>query len=247
MSSFDSFDRPPNAGMGEDPSGPAAALDAARAGDFRLEIGEVAAEAWSLLTGSKRVILVGVLLTLMISAVANGVSTSLEESESGSAMLLSFGVALAGGFVSYVINAGLILFAIKRAAGDPSASFDDLFACFPIFWKIVGLNVLQAVLILVGLFLFVLPGIYLMVAYLMALPLVAERGLGIWEALETSRQALTHCWFRMLGMSLLLGLVVAVGGVLTAGIALIWLLPFMGLCFGVAYREIFGYSGSGPR
>ncbi|MEZ4291022.1 MAG: hypothetical protein R3E53_11035 [Myxococcota bacterium] len=78
--------------------------------------------------------------------------------------------------------------------------------------------------------LLIVPGVYLAIAYQMAMPLVIERGLGLWDALETSRKAITHCWFRYL-----LVLLVAVAGLGAElldrpfGIGAIWALPFFTL------------------
>lgn len=46
----------------------------------------------------------------------------------------------------------------------------------------------------------VVPGIYLHVAWLLSLPLVADRGLGFWDALETSRRVATQQWFKMFAL-----------------------------------------------
>jgi len=50
---------------------------------------------------------------------------------------------------------------------------------------------------------FCLPGIYLQIAWLFSLPLVADRGLGFWDALETSRRAATRHWFKLFALFLL--------------------------------------------
>jgi hypothetical protein len=48
-----------------------------------------------------------------------------------------------------------------------------------------------------------IPGLYLQIAWLFSLPLVADRGLGFWEALETSRRAATRHWFKLFALFLL--------------------------------------------
>jgi hypothetical protein len=50
---------------------------------------------------------------------------------------------------------------------------------------------------------FVLPGIYLQIAWLFALPLVADKGFNLWPALSVSRQVITRVWFKMFGLFLL--------------------------------------------
>ncbi len=48
----------------------------------------------------------------------------------------------------------------------------------------------------------VLPGVYLHIAWLFGIPLVADRGLTFWQGLETSRRVITRQWFKFLGLFL---------------------------------------------
>ena len=54
-----------------------------------------------------------------------------------------------------------------------------------------------------GLLLCCLPGIYLQVAWLFSLPLVADRGMGFWDAMELSRRAVTRHWFKIFALCIL--------------------------------------------
>lgn len=240
MASDDSFYRPPESDLERAPETRSGSIESAIAGDFALEIGSVVSEAWSLLKGTKRVILLGYAISYLVTGLANAAQVAIDGPEPDGISAFGFLVSFGGTIAVWPITAGIMVFAVKRASGDRTTSFEELFAYYPIFMPIVALFILQIVLTMLGFILLVLPGIYLSVAYFMALPLLAERKLGIWEALETSRKALTRCWFRILGLAVLIGLAILVGGVLSLGIGLIWLIPFGTLCFGVAYREIFG-------
>src|SRR6185436_15394437 len=48
-----------------------------------------------------------------------------------------------------------------------------------------------------------LPGIYLQVAWLFSLPLVADRRMGFWDAMELSRRAATRHWFKVFALCIL--------------------------------------------
>ena len=104
------------------------------------------------------------------------------------------------------------------------------------------LTMLSGILVVLGMFLFLLPGIYLLISYSLALPLKAERGLGIWDCLETSRKAITTAWFKFFAFNVSLGLLVLIGSALSLGIGLIWLIPFWALSIGILYRQVFGYE-----
>ena len=60
--------------------------------------------------------------------------------------------------------------------------------------------------------------------------------------METSRKSLTHKWFRIFGLYLVVGLIVAVSA-LPLGIPLIWTFPWALMVMGVLYRRIFGAAG----
>lgn len=61
-------------------------------------------------------------------------------------------------------------------------------------------GMLSLILIQLGTIACVLPGIYLLIAWVFSLPLVADRGLGFWGALETSRRAATRHWFKIFAL-----------------------------------------------
>ena len=82
-------------------------------------------------------------------------------------------------------------------------------------------------------------GLYLSVAYMLALPLVAERGLTPWQALETSRKAISRHWFKVFGLLLVLSLLMLVS-MIPLFIGLIWTGPLFVVSMGILYRTIFG-------
>ncbi len=49
----------------------------------------------------------------------------------------------------------------------------------------------------------IVPGIYLFVAWLFSLPLVADRGLEFWSAMELSRRTVTRVWFQVFALFVL--------------------------------------------
>ena len=61
----------------------------------------------------------------------------------------------------------------------------------------------MTLMIIIGFILLVIPGIYLSFAYMFSLPLMIEKDLTAWQALEVSRKAVTRIWFRATGFLLL--------------------------------------------
>ena len=228
----------------------------------RFAIGEIMAEAWGLTKGSKSIIFLGFCLLMVASLVVNlalslaggldiggSQSTSLSFDVTGGQSYIDFGSDdwLATTLINQISNlivaplfAGLILYGIRRARRDPAAGWGDVFVPYSRMFSLYGLQALLAVFVFIGLLLLILPGIYLVVAYGMAIPLWVDRQLGIWESLERSRKTVSTVWFRYFGLGIATVLVFLVGTLFTLGIGLIWILPWWVLVQGVAYRRLFG-------
>jgi uncharacterized membrane protein len=144
-------------------------------------------------------------------------------------------------FVTLPLSAGLFMLGLKLVVRAP-VEVTEIFQHFGKVLTLVGTSLLMYLMILIGLCFFILPGLYLASAYTLAIPLVVEKDLGPWEALEASRKAMTHHWFGFLGLYILMGLLVLFSA-LPLLIGLIWTLPFSMLLKGVVYRTVFGYEG----
>jgi uncharacterized membrane protein len=95
----------------------------------------------------------------------------------------------------------------------------------------------------IGYCLFILPGLYLSIAYFLVIPLIVEKNMSIWQAMETSRKAINHVWFSIFGLFLVFTLL-SIAAIFTLGIGYIWLFPMMIISYGVIYRTIFGIESS---
>lgn len=219
--------------------GAAGGLAAALSGDTGWTIGAVFEEAWRLTRGFKgtfwlaALALVGVnfLVNLLLEAIARSTDQPL---------LVALGSLASTVFLLWPLQAGILMLGVNRAAGRPvrTAMVGDHLGQW---LRIAGLLLLQMILVFIGFLLLVLPGIYLGVSYVLAQPLLLDRNLGIWQALETSRKATGHCWLRMFGLlAALAGLGFA--ALLTLGIGVIWLAPLAVLVLGVVYRRMFGVA-----
>jgi hypothetical protein len=96
-----------------------------------------------------------------------------------------------------------------------------------------------------GFFALLLPGIYLSIAYQLALPVFIEKNLGIWESLEASRKALTHRWFSFAYLILVLSCLTALS--MFTVIGMIWTIPWYFCTIGIIYRRIFGLEEVRPQ
>jgi uncharacterized membrane protein len=137
----------------------------------------------------------------------------------------------------YPLGIGLGLLGIRRAAGKDTP-LSTLWEPYSQFIPLVVMLVLMGLLIVGGFFLLVLPGIYLAVAYSFAPYLMIEKNMGVWEALETSRKAITPCWWRYFGL-LLIAVLLFIVGTIPLLIGLVWVLPIMAIAIGEVFVATF--------
>lgn len=98
--------------------------------------------------------------------------------------------------------------------------------------------------LVIGILLVLLPVIYLAVSYMFALPLVADKRVDFWTAMETSRRVVGRHWFGLL-LFAILSCVVASAGLAACVVGLIFTLPLGSCIFVAAYDSIFG-ERAGP-
>jgi uncharacterized membrane protein len=137
-----------------------------------------------------------------------------------------------------VFSGGVMMMGVRRANDEP-VNFAMVFDGFPKWLSLVIAMVLQTILMSIGFLLLIIPGIYLAIGYGLTFPLIMEKGLGPWEAMEASRKAIHHSWFQIFGIYLLVGLIVGLSAI-PLGIGLIWTIPMAAIAVGVVYRIVFG-------
>jgi hypothetical protein len=91
------------------------------------------------------------------------------------------------------------------------------------FGSLLWLSILTGILVLIGYILLIIPGIYLTVAWLVAVPVLMFEGTGGTGALGRSRELVSGHWWMLFG-ALLVGIVIVVGisfavGAIIGGIA----------------------------
>jgi hypothetical protein len=102
-----------------------------------------------------------------------------------------------------VIYGGLYLIFLRRIRGEPASVGQALSGFKGDFAQLLLAGVVSSILSGIGWAFCVLPGIYLFVAWLFAVPLVADKRLEFWSAMELSRKLVTRVWFEAFGLVLL--------------------------------------------
>ena len=182
---------PPLAAPQPKPDAEAMAADIL-ARDYRVEIGSCISRGWTLVTRHFWLIVGATFVIGLVEGVLGCVPV--------------VGVGLAG-----VCAGGLYLLLLKLIRGE-RASFGDVFAGFSVaFLQLFLAGLVKGVLTSIGLLLCILPGIYLAVAWMFTLPLVFDKKLEFWPAMELSRKVVTRHWWVLFGLVLLNCLVVVLG------------------------------------
>jgi len=154
-----------------------------------VQIGQCLGRSWGLLTGNFGLLFGATAVIWLIT------------------LICQF-IPIIGGLVYWlmagVLYGGLYLVFLNRIRGRP-ASVGDVFAGFSLgFVQLMLAGLLCQLLTAIGLWCcLLLPGLYLAVAWVFSVPLVADKRLEFWSAMELSRKVVSRVWFQILGLMLL--------------------------------------------
>src|ERR1041385_1851123 len=117
-------------------------------------------------------------------------------------------VPLIGGVLNWALQGvfygGLYAIFLKRIRGQPAA-VGDVFAGFSLaFAQLALVGFVTKVLTILGIACcLIIPGLYLFVAWTFSIPLVSDRRLEFWSAMELSRKVVNRVWFELFALLLL--------------------------------------------
>ena len=104
-------------------------------------------------------------------------------------------VPVVGWVAGIVVLGGLDYMFIRRIRGEV-VEVGDVFAGFNLaFLHLTLAGLVKWLLTSLGFVLCILPGIYLGVGYVFALPLVIDKKMEFWPAMEVSRRVVHHHWW----------------------------------------------------
>ena len=213
-------------------------------------VGGALQEAWQLTKGAKGQIWMAILVASLVMLGLGGVVAlpalvTGSEATTAAGGWLSAILNIISNILSTILSAGLMYMGVRRAT-NRSLSWQQLFSGFQMALSICIASILQMILIGIGCLLLLLPGIYLMVGYCLTLPLIIDRRMPPWQAMETSRKAVHKVWWKVFGLfavSMLIAMVSAVPLL----IGLIWTVPMYFVLGGVVYRSLLGIENGRPE
>jgi hypothetical protein len=156
--------------------------------------------------------------------------------------LVALGLAVVpvlGWIVGFVVLGGLDYVFLRRIRGE-AVQMGDVFVGFnEAFLHLAMAGLMKSLLTSLGFMLCILPGIYLGVGYVFALPLVIDKKMEFWPAMEVSRRVVHHHWWSIFALVILVWLIV-IAGVLACGVGVIIAIPIASASLMYVYEDLFG-------
>ena len=190
--------------------------------DYRIEIGRCISRGWELVKSDFWMFVGAAFLAGLIN-------------RAGPLALIIGGPMMGGLYALY----------LKKMRGQP-ATFGDAFNGFTAaFVPLMLTKIVSTLLTVLGCLFCILPGIYLAVAWVFALPLVIDKKIDFWQAMELSRKVVTKHWWVMFGFLIVCGLVILLGVALCC-VGVFVATPVVQAALMYAYEDIFGAKPTSP-
>jgi len=205
--------------------------------DYTLDIGHCLRRGWALVRGNFWPIVGISALMWMLLGIAHSAGIAVTSGHDGP----NGGGSILGLLVSGPLMGGLYFYFLHKIRGQP-VRIETAFAGFSNRFLHLFLGSFVSLLLTgLGFLCLILPGIYLWIAWTFTLPLIMDKRLDFWSAMELSRKMVTRHWWKLFGFVLILcllhlaGLVVfCVGFFIAAPIAIASLM--------YAYEDIFNVT-----
>jgi predicted Ser/Thr protein kinase len=216
---------------------PAQVPETLLAQDYALGIGRSLRLGWTLVKRNFWPLVGITTLILALMSIADSAFTNSHHDTNG---ITTEGLSVLALLLNGPLLAGLYLYFLKRIRGE-AATVETAFAGFfsKRFLHLFLAHFVYTALIILAFFCFILPGIYLLVAWCFTLALIIDKGMDFWPAMELSRKMVHKHWWKML-LFMLTMLGVLLGGIICCVIGIFVAAPVAIAAFMYAYEDIFG-------
>ncbi len=138
--------------------------------------------------------------------------------------------------LSPAFGAGFYLIANRINQGE-YFDFQNYFDGFKYWFLVVTINLISGILIVLGVFALIIPGVYLGVGYIFSMLFGLFGGFDFWTSMEYSRRLVHTNWWKFFGFILVLFLV-NIAGILALGVGLLVTVPLTYLSIYVLFEEL---------
>ena len=151
------------------------------------------------------------LLFGFLAALAQGIEGSQEAAPAGVVLTVNVVGGLVALFVGIPLSMGLTKAHLAASRGLKPTWQDFGYSFGPRYWPTIGLGVLTMLIVVGGLILLIIPGIYWGVRLAFAQQRFIEDELGVMDAIRASRADVTGRWWNVFGLILMAILLVLAG------------------------------------
>jgi hypothetical protein len=206
--------------------------------DYTLSIRSCLRRGWGLVRNNFWPIIgISALITVLLG-VAHSAGVVISPSHDGPNGVGS----IIGLLVSGPLMGGLYLYFLNKIRGQP-VTIETAFAGFSNrFLHLFLGNFVATLLMVLGFLCLILPGIYLWIAWTFTLPLIVDRRLDFWSAMEVSRKMVTRHWWKLLAFVVVLALL-KYAGLLIFCLGIFITGPIAMAALMYAYEDVFGTAG----
>ncbi|RAI92131.1 hypothetical protein [Algoriphagus yeomjeoni] len=125
----------------------------------------------------------------------------------------------------------------NRQSQKEYIDFQNFFDGFKYWWDLVITNLISSILIVGGIILLIVPGVYLLVGYLFCLLFVIFGGFDFWTSMELSRKLIQTNWLKFF-LFLLVLLALNIAGFLFFIVGLFVTIPMSYLSVYILFEEL---------
>lgn len=169
------------------------------------------------------------LFTLFLPWIPN----ALENVVSKEARLILLVLVAISVVLGVLVDMGFNTLALKAARGEPY-QFSDFFSLFHLFPSYFCAHILNGLAVLVGLVLFIIPGIWIAIKFSFYRFYVLDKGLTGVEALKESSKLAEGSKWKIFGF-MLAAVLINILGILAFGIGFLITVPWIGLAWTTVY------------
>lgn len=148
------------------------------------------------------------------------------------------------GFIAWAVNAIVsilismgIIYITLEFCDRKTPAYKDLLTPYPLFFKYLLASILYGLVTFIGFVLLIIPGIFFAIKYGMYRYLVIDKGLGPIDALSKSGEITHGAKWKLLGFSIIVGLI-NIGGALLVGFGLLVTIPLTIIATAHVYRTL---------
>lgn len=141
-------------------------------------------------------------------------------------------------FLTGPLTAGYFIVARHINKNEPY-DFGTFWKGFDFFVPLMLFTLISTILGTLGLIALIVPGIYLFVGWIFAIPFIVFGSMEFWDAMELSRRLVTKKWWNIFGFLILLFLI-NVAGALVFFVGLLFTVPITYCAMYAAFEDIVG-------